>query len=148
MEVLAWAIVIGFLWWFVGHIARGFRGGGTSGGPSSSRGYPVEVVGESHYQAALEAICGGRSRDGAQKEVTACLILENTNPYDENAVRVDVDGRTVGYLPRPAARTYRRRLKKSGRSDATVECAAIIRGGWDRGRSDKGYFGIWLNVQV
>ena len=41
--------------------------------------YRVEVVGESHYQEALEAICGGRTEEGARQECTATLVPEPTN---------------------------------------------------------------------
>src|SRR5436190_139171 len=54
------------------------------------------------------------------------------------AGRVDIDGATVGYLSRPAAKAYRKRLKKASVSLGPRECPAVIRGGWDRGRGDRG----------
>src|SRR5438874_5909045 len=73
--------------------------------------YACAVVGESHYQDALETICGGRGERGADKAVTARLIYEPENPYDDLAVRVDVQGRTVGYLDRQRARSFRSQLR-------------------------------------
>jgi len=122
----------------------------TSSGPVGDLPGPgtfqIEVVGESHYQRALERICGGRSEDGANKIVEATLILEDDNPYDDKAVRVDIDGQTVGYLPRSAARLYRRKLRKAGHARLTGKCSAVVRGGWDRGGSDRGHFGVWLDL--
>ena len=57
--------------------------------------YLVDVVGESHYQSALAAICGPRSEVGEYREVTARLMLEDNNQYDANAVAVQIDGRKV-----------------------------------------------------
>ena len=58
----------------------------------------VDVVGESHYQDALEEICGGRTKYDVYKRVKATLIPEDDNPVDPLAVRVEIEGRTVGYL--------------------------------------------------
>ncbi len=62
--------------------------------------FPLACVGESHYQDTLELVCGPREEEGEDLEVSAILSLEDSNPYDTDAVRVDVDGRTVGYLNR------------------------------------------------
>jgi len=116
---------------------------GTLAGPGT---FEVEVVGESHYQDALAKICGGRSEDGAEKYCRATLVLDNSNAYDPKAVRVDVDGATVGYLSREAARVYRHRLKEAGHPRLLGTCNAVIRGGWDRGNGDTGNFGIRLDL--
>ncbi len=108
--------------------------------------FAIEAVGESHYQDALERICGGRTEDGASEIVEALLILEDENPYDDKAVRVDIEGRTVGYLSRDSARQYRRRLTEGGLGGATAKCMAKIVGGWDRGENDKGHFGVRLDL--
>jgi hypothetical protein len=113
-----------------------------------SGSFELAVVGESHYQEALEEAAGGRSEDGARVRVSAALVLEDGNPYDAKAVRVDVDGQTVGYLSRRDARTYRVALARASLSDARISCAAQIRGGWDRGPDDRGSFGIVLDLDL
>ncbi len=110
--------------------------------------FEAPIVGESHYQGTLERICGGRTRDGAEKHVEATLILEDTNPHDPMAVRIDVQDKTVGYLSREDARSYRQRLEEAGHPNLIGVCAAVIRGGWDRGHGDKGHFGVWLDLPV
>ena len=107
--------------------------------------YRVEVVGESYYQPALEAICGGRTEDGVRHDCTADLIPEPTNPHDRNATRVDIAGRTVGYLPRFDAVGYRDGLHLAGVSWRPLQCRAVIRGGWQR-RSGGGQFGVMLDM--
>jgi hypothetical protein len=110
--------------------------------------FSVEVVGESRYLRAFELICGPRNADGEDCIVQATLVHEDDNPYDHNAVRVEIQGRSVGYLPRDTARSYRERLSQAGHAGITAECAANIRGGWDRGEGDRGYYGVWLDLPV
>jgi hypothetical protein len=108
--------------------------------------YSIEVVGESHYQEALEKICGIRTEEGANLTVEATLIHENDNPYDNKAIRIDIAGRTVGYLSRQNARQYRAKLREAGHPGITATCSAKIVGGWDRGQEDRGYFGVRLDL--
>lgn len=147
MEIVWFALII-----LVGALAWGFIKG-YAGTPSGSIGklhgpghYGIEVVGESHYQRDLENICGGRSEDGAEKYVEATLILEDSNPHDRKAVRIDIQGKTVGYLSRELAHEYRKRLTEAGHNKLTGVCNAVIRGGWDRGGGNRGHFGVWLDL--
>jgi len=94
----------------------------------------------------LARICGGRDEESARKQVKAVLVLEDENPHDSKAVRVDIDGETVGYLPRREARQYRLRLKEAGYPELRGRCDAIIVGGWDRGGGDRGHFGVKLDL--
>ena len=110
--------------------------------------FSVEVVGESRYLHAFELICVPRNPDGEDCIVRATLVHEDDNPYDHHAVRVEIQGRPVGYLPRDTALSYRERLSQAGHAGITAECAANIRGGWDRGEGDRGYYGVWLDLLV
>jgi len=102
---------------------------------ASPSGFYQEVVGEKSYQSALRSSAGrGEVRLECQAEVSP----EDGNPYDDQAVVVTVRGETVGYLPRAAARRYR---KLHGHS--SMECDALIVGG-GKGRS----LGIWLDLQL
>jgi hypothetical protein len=112
-------------------------------GPGS---YAVEVVGESNYQEVLEAICGTPTEDGFDFVVEAVLVHEDDNPYDALAIRVDIKGRTVGYLSRKNAREFRREFAKTGYGGVPAACSARIIGGWNRGADDRGYFGVRLDL--
>ncbi len=108
--------------------------------------YSVDVVGESHYQEALESICGGRTENSQRLQVEAFLVPENDNPHDSNAVRIYIRDQTVGYLDRETARSFRERMVEIGLTGVATKCSAIIVGGWDRGGGDRGYFGVKLDL--
>ncbi|MEN3283389.1 MAG: hypothetical protein V7607_4529 [Solirubrobacteraceae bacterium] len=106
----------------------------------------LEVVGESQYQDALWDIVGGFRRDPVRCAVEAALVPEPENPYDANAIRVDVEGRCTGYLCREDAVVYRPgllRLMESG-SIGHVALEGHIVGGGPRG--DRiGFLGVFLD---
>lgn len=113
-----------------------------------SRGYPMEVVGESFYQENFERICGPRTRDGEDRIVDAVLVLDDGNRHDALAVRVEVDGLPVGHLSREIAPNYRAYLKSIDKANVRGTCKARIKGGWQRGRDDVGSYGIYLSVKL
>lgn len=54
--------------------------------------YPVPLVGEQHYRAAV---------DGCSEGDDALVWHESDNPYDDRALAVtDGRGRTLGYVPK------------------------------------------------
>lgn len=106
--------------------------------------FEICIVGESHYQEELEEICGGYTEKGHNHQVEAKLIYEDDNEYDDNAISIEIDGNTVGYLSREDAKLYREKMKELGYIGNTVGCQAIIRGGWDDGNGDRGHFGVKL----
>lgn len=106
-----------------------------------------EVVGESNYQSNLRRACGGKTPNGAKNpDVIAVLERDPTNSRDENAIRVLVGGRCVGYLPRDRSRVVDRALDELANHGLQATCHATITGGWDRGDGDAGSFGIVLNT--
>lgn len=108
--------------------------------------YSVDVVGESHYQEALEDICGGRTENSQRLEVEAFLVPENDNPYDPKAVCIYIQDQPVGHLDRKTARGFRKQSAAAGLTGVAIKCSAIIVGGWDRGGDDKGYFGVKIDL--
>jgi HIRAN domain len=109
-------------------------------------GRPVEVVGESYYQDALDAICGGKCEEGHQLLCQAELRPEPDNEYDEHAVAVHVDGRKVGHLSRADARKRQAELLALRSRGKRPMCAAMITGGWWRGPADEGHYGVRLDL--
>ena len=110
------------------------------------RGEAVEVVGESYYQDALDAICGGKCEDGHRLMCQAELRPEPDNEYDKRAVGVYVDGRKVGHLSRADAKARQAKLLKLHSQGKRPMCGALITGGWSRGPGDEGHYGIRLDL--
>lgn len=108
--------------------------------------FHIPVVGGSHYQEALETICGGRTEFGVRLQTTALLVPDDQNPHDSQAVRVEIDGQTVGFLTRYLAGRYRKALEQAGQPMLVASCDAVIVGGWDRGAHDRGHFGVRLDL--
>ena len=99
----------------------------------------VDVVEEADYQEVLERLAGGRSRSGAMKQVVALLTREPEHPHDKNAIRVDVDGETVGYIEKWNAKSIQplmQRLEMEGRP-AWVRGTVI--GGWQDDHGDESF---------
>jgi hypothetical protein len=108
--------------------------------------YSFDIVGESYYQDVLESICGDRSRQSQSKIVEATLVHEDNNPNDNQAIRVSIQGKTVGYLSRKDAREYRKKLKEAGYPGITATCSAMIVGGWINGQGLQAHFGVRLDL--
>lgn len=106
--------------------------------------YDLEVVGESYYQDALVRIAGPHTEDGRRVKVSAVLYLEPDNPHDRNAIRVEINGATVGHVSRELAPELRKELISQGaRSGHRIGVDAIIVGG----RIGESY-GVWLDVPM
>lgn len=115
--------------------------------PAFATGAEREVVGESFNQPALQAAARGSGADGARRRhVMAVLELEPNNPYDPNAIRVAIGGRTVGHIPRDDTHEYRPFLRALAARGVVASCRAEITGGWDQGPGSRGHFGIVLNA--
>lgn len=106
--------------------------------------YAVQVVGESHYQEALKSVCGGKTKDGHHHPCHAALVREPRNEHDSNAIAVQIEGRKVGHLSRDDAAKYAAVMDKA--RTPVVATDAIVRGGWDRGGSDHGHYGVTLDL--
>lgn len=99
----------------------------------------LEVVGESNYQDALRHLAGAPV-PGIRVPKIAVLAPEPDNPYDANAIQVQIEAHVVGYLSREDAARYLpgvRRLME-GESFVALE-AMIVCGG------SGGVFGVFLD---
>lgn len=112
--------------------------------------YEQEIVGESFYQDALDAICGGKCEDGHDKRLTATLQPEPDNPHDRKAVAVILAGRKVGHLSRSDAADFHSDMRRLGAAAQSATCKARINGGWRRprkgGRVDEAHYGVELDI--
>jgi len=104
----------------------------------------LEVVGERAYQEILWGLSGGTVGDRIRRHIVAVLVPEPTNPYDANAIAVQIDGQVIGYLPRATAQEYLPGLRRlmSVRNGYVALRGVIVGGGYyDDG---PGRLGVWL----
>lgn len=88
----------------------------------------INVAGESHYQDALRSLTGGAAGEPVRRELEASLVPEPENRFDPNAVRVEIGGKLVGYLPREEAAAYGPTLATLERRGRRAACEALVSG--------------------
>ncbi len=114
---------------------------------TDSEGMDVDVVGESFNQDNLERIAGPKTPDGpTRSSFEAALVLYRSNPHDPEAIRVEINGLTVGHLSREDARTVRAATGGTGQEGSIEGVLAKVTGGWARSRSDTGTYGVVLTL--
>ena len=141
------AVVI-FYKWFTKKYGRGSKYDIPIGNIAGPGKFEFDIVGESHYQRALQRIAGPKGEDSKRRPCVATLVLDDDNEHDNMAVRVDIEGETVGYLDRNMARQYRKELARQGVNGYRLHAEAPIVGGWDRGGSDRGHYGVKLDLPL
>ena len=104
----------------------------------SNASYSYNIVGEQSYQNNLKKIAGPKEEESKFFECYAKVSSEPYNQYDKNAVKVEINGLTVGYLSRAEAqRLSGKRINKT--------VPAVINGGWSDGDST-GHYGVKLAI--
>jgi hypothetical protein len=102
----------------------------------------LDVVGESHYHAALAGIRAALgSGDWEESRAIAALVAEPNNPHDRNAVGVYIHGAKVGHLDRYDAADYQRPIIRAG---GTIYVQALIAGGRPTEVGEVGPIGVRL----
>lgn len=109
--------------------------------------FDVDVVGESHYQGELKMLVSEHTSKGVSHECIAVLVPEDDNEYDKKAVRVDIDGYTVGYLDSEDAKAFRRRLSRNKHPGEASKCKALIRGGYQMRNGPTAFYGVALDIK-
>jgi hypothetical protein len=115
--------------------------------PTLQPGGPKNVVGEAVHADVLERLAGGRTWTGPRSRwFTARLVRERTNPHDPGAVRVEIGGDVVGYLPRGDAPNFHAVLAQLAHEHVPATARARLTGGWERGPHGRGSIGVVLDV--
>jgi len=118
--------------------------GGTASQANRLFFWPVEdgstyVTGTTHYQQALKSIAGDHGNTRAEVYCVAQIVPDPDNPHDDQAVRIDIEGNTVGHLPRDDARSYRKRMTRKQLGTSPTQCVAKVWGGFDRNNAPSEY---------
>lgn len=94
--------------------------------------YGQRVAGESHHFRDLAHLAGPAA--SGERELTASLQREPGNRHDPNAVKVVIEGRLVGYLPRGDAPAYQVPLQLIEQKGRLATCKARL--WWSREYDD------------
>lgn len=114
--------------------------------PTIATGGERSIVGEARHQDYLEELaCGRNDRGCVVQYIVAELVREPDNPYDADAVRVDVGGREVGYIPRDETLDFHDAIASFWSRGELATCRATLVGGWNRS-GDRGHIGVSLDV--
>lgn len=110
--------------------------------------YQYQVIGVSRYQSALKRIHKTHADADQGRTVQAILVQEKGHKKHKGqiAVRVEVDGAVVGFLPGDLAAEYRVRLIDAGYPEATVACKARITAQRSAGLDDEFYYSARLDL--
>jgi hypothetical protein len=111
---------------------------------NGSETFSSYAVGHLDYQDALKRIFEECTSESQEKLVEAVLVPDDGNPYDIQAVRVEIQGQTVGYLKHEDARQFRKKLVEAGHSGIKATCAAKIVY-WERGVDN---YGVLLDLPL
>ena len=104
----------------------------------------MEVAGESFYRDAIAEIVGLAGESFGQTLYWASLVPEPENPYSPTAVRVDINGKKVGYIPKEASPAFVPVALRITALGCDAQCAAAIVGGG--GKKGKKIFGVILDL--
>lgn len=104
------------------------------------RGWTVPVVGEAPYQAAIQSLYRKHGGRGHDLKVSA-FVVPDSHAFNANAVRIEIEGRTVGYFSRRMAVEYRAAL-----GETAGYCSAKIVGDHDLDDGSTTRFGVKLRM--
>jgi hypothetical protein len=111
------------------------------------------VVAAESYQSAIRqliqknAINPDEDSDPKTHILKAYLIPDSNNPYDSNAVRIDIDNRTIGHLNREQAHHFHQKLDEKKLSHQITTCNAVIT--IDNDANGKAInFGVRLDIEL
>jgi hypothetical protein len=104
----------------------------------------VEAVGESFYQPALLTQCGARPGDAVRFPCRASLVAQPDNPYDRNAVAVQISGELVGHLARHEAPHWQSLVRAPASHGYLATCEAMIAGRGPEGETAN--LGVFLHL--
>lgn len=116
--------------------------------------FKTEIVGEQTYQKNIkeailyEVMVEKDDLEYKDEKLIATIVLEDDNKFDPgNAVRIDIDNKTVGYLDKQTAKQYRRQLERLSLIEASCSCNAAVYG---KRNEDSGVmtFGVWLFIDL
>lgn len=108
--------------------------------------YNFHIIGEAAFQENLLHLAGRKQEKAKCIKLNALIQAEPTNQFDAQAVRVQINGYTVGYFDRQTAMDFKTTLAARQIAPSTVfKANASIVGGWKDHKSE-GDFSVYLDI--
>ena len=109
--------------------------------------FDVAVVGESHYQEALEKMYDNIS---PSVYIDVVIVPEPDNPYDPNAIAVMMVNdnnhlETIGYIDKNTAAASKDAMAMLPPTATGFECRGIMK---KNPRVENSLIGVWLNLPL
>lgn len=103
----------------------------------ASDGTAIGVAGTSYRQVQIKKILKEKNINATGIDVTATLVPETSNKHDKYAVRIEIHGVHIGYIPADLTQNFRGMLARRGLAGNTTSCDARLYGGYikDNGES-------------
>lgn len=110
--------------------------------------YNFKIIGEAAFQENLLHIAGRKQEKATCMKLNAVIQAEPTNQFDAEAVRVQINGYTVGYFDRQTAMDFKTTLAARQIAPTTkFKAGASIVGGWKDHKSE-GDFSVYLDIDT
>lgn len=101
--------------------------------------FPISLTGTRNYHENIQKIARNPDDQPALVFCTGRLIPECGNPYDPNAILIEIDNMPVGHLPNEVAKIFRDALNDKGITGEVTTCSLLIRGGNKTSRAEYFY---------
>lgn len=144
MSPLAWLLLAAALYFCWRYFTRQGNTAPSFAWPPTGH-FITDVVGESFSQPQLRHLAGNHGDESVNRQMTAVLV-PYSNPHDDMAVRVEINGYAVGHLSRTDARMYRKKLADSGQGLNAASCDALINGGFIMHGGSRAHYGVRLDL--
>ena len=103
-----------------------------AGGPAHAQNTEVRMLVQSSPLAGFRYYDGKELWNEMKVGDALALVRESANPHDRNAVRVEWQGRQLGYVPRRENRTVAQHMDRGGNVEARISKLQKHPNAWQR----------------
>ncbi len=103
-----------------------------AGAPVHAQDTAARMLVQSSPLAGFQFHAGKALWDQLKVGAPLTLVREPENPHDRNAVRVDWQGHTLGYVPRRENQAVAMHMDRGGRVEARISRLSLQRDPWQR----------------
>ena len=110
--------------------------------------YDFEVLHEEEHLKNIQLVCNDFVKPGQFKDEIAIITSEGNHYLYDNTIRVDIAGKTVGYLNQDDTKLFTKRLNKNDKHNYIMSCNARIFINKNKGMFKKATYAIRLDLPI